>query len=106
MADDVPLFHFLFSPQIKPTNHQGDMVTNKKISGENPKSLLNWSIFLVMYLLAITAVMLLRAVAIAAAIARATVVRVRLVAQAITGTGNKLEGDWGEIVALGAEISP
>ena len=23
-----------------------------------------------------------------------------------TGSGNKLEGDWGEIVALGAEISP
>ena len=25
---------------------------------------------------------------------------------AIFVTGNKLEGDWGEIVALGAEISP
>ena len=37
------------------------------------------------YLLAIAGAMLLRAVAIAAAIARATVVRLRLVAQAIAG---------------------
>ena len=24
----------------------------------------------------------------------------------VSNAGNKLEGDWGEIVALGAEISP
>ena len=55
--------------------------------GEIRKAFLpfDWSIFLVPYLLAIAAATLLRAVAIAAAIARATVVQMMLVAQAIDG---------------------
>ena len=58
-----------------------------KLVGEIRKifSPFDWSIFLVTYLLAIAAATLLRAVAVAAALARATVVRLRLVAQAIAG---------------------
>ena len=55
-----------------------------KLVGEIRKafSTYDWSIFFVTYLLAIAAATLLRAVA---AIARATVVRLRLVVQAIVG---------------------
>ena len=58
-----------------------------KLVGEIRKAFspFDWSIFLLTYLLAIAAVTLLRAVAINAAIARATVVWLRLVAQAIAG---------------------
>ena len=58
-----------------------------KLVGEIRKAFspFDWSIFLVTYLLAIAAATLLWAVAIAAAIARATVVRLRLVVQATAG---------------------
>ena len=58
-----------------------------KLVGEIRKAFspFDWPIFLVTYLLAIAAATLHRAVAIAAAIARATVVRLRLVAQALAG---------------------
>ena len=59
-----------------------------KLVGEIRKAFspFDWSKFLMPYLLAIAAATLLRAVAIAAAIARATIVRLRLVAEAQTGT--------------------
>ena len=83
IADDILLFHYLGSPRIKPTNQQVDIETSRG----NPKvfSPFDWSIFLMTYLLAITTATLLRAVAIAAAMARATVVLLKLVAQAISG---------------------
>ena len=70
-----------YSPRIKPTNQL------LKLVGEIRKtySPFDWSIFLMTYLLAIATAKLLRTVAMAAAIARATVVRLRLVAQAIAG---------------------
>ena len=72
-----------YSPRIKLTNQQGDIETSR--GNQKAFSPFNWSIFLMTYLLAIAAATLLRAVAIAAAIARATVVRLRLVDQAIAG---------------------
>ena len=58
-----------------------------KLVGEIRKAFspFDWSIFRMTYLLAISAATLLRTVSIAAAIARATVVRLRLVAQTIAG---------------------
>ena len=87
----------------------------KKIVGEIRKAFspFDWSIFLVTYLLAIAAAMLFRAVA----IARATVVRFRLVAQAIAGIATTELGQcfflcpdlsfllWGYIVRFGNSLA-
>ena len=67
-----------------------------KLVGEIRKAFspFDWSVFLLTYLLVIAAATLLRAVAIAVAIARATVVRLRLVAQAIAGNATGELGQY------------
>ena len=82
IADDVLPFHYLvFSPD------KTKLIVILKLVGEIRKAFspFDWSIFLMKYLLAIAAATLLRAVATAGAIAQATVIWLRLVAQAIAG---------------------